>query len=136
MPQIFNSLYKEDIIESHYNDSAEEYIFNYIKHIENFISDYGYDKKIGDISNDSSLSDIEDVIRKFLILNANAWNHLDIFGTLKEYADREIYVCCYEPYGEEVICVENISNELFFFDISKYKNGINISHIKHIEKDF
>ena len=136
MYRAFNSLNKEYIEESHYNDSSEEYIFNYIEHIENFISNYGYNKRIGSINSDSTVSDIEDKIRNFLILNANAWNHLDIFGTLKEYSDREIYVCCYEPYGEEVLCVENISNELFFFDISKYENGIKMHHINPIEKAF
>lgn len=115
-----------------FNDREEDYIFNYIKQIRSFIDNYGYDKKITTIKDDSTIIEIEDSIRVFLIENANAWNHLEIFGELKGYPDRTIYACCYEPYGEELICVENINNELFFFDTSNYKYGVKKNDIDYI----
>lgn len=129
--------YLEDLKDNYnnYNDSAEEYIFDYINHIETFIQEYGYNKIIATVSENSSIKDIEDTVRNFLISKANSWNHLEIFGTLKKYPDKDIYVCCYEPYGEEVLCIENKSNSLFFFDISDYKNGIKKSDINFFSQD-
>lgn len=117
-----------------YMDACEEYIFKYINQIESFINNYGYKKEIVSLKENFNVEDIETTIRKFLVENANGWNHLEIFGTLKDFPDKKVYVCCYEPYGEEVFCVEEKDNKLFFFNISNYKHGIKSKHINYLDK--
>ena len=122
------------IIEEDYYDSAEYHIAQYIESIENFIFNYGYDKAICSFNTNSSISEIERLICNFLMKKASAWNHLEIYGTLKGYPDRIIYVCCYEPYGDELICVEVKDNKLYFFDKSIFKNGIRMNDINYFLK--
>lgn len=117
-----------------YNDHYEETIFNYIKQVESFIDNYGYDKEICFVEKDSSIEKLEYLIKDFLILNANTWNHLEILGTLKGYPNKTIYVCCYEPYGEEVLCIENKNNKLFFFNYKKDIIDIRYKHIEFLDK--
>ena len=119
---------------SNYMDADEYYIFQYINQIESFIENYGYTKEIISIKENSTIEDIENFIKDFLIKNANAWNHLEILGTLKDYPNKKIYVCCYEPYGEELLCIEEKSNKLFFFKAPNYKHGIKMEHINYLEK--
>ena len=129
--KILNINYKDD---NDYMDAEEYYIFQYINQIESFIDNYGYTTEISSIKENSNIEDIENIVRDFLIKNANAWNHLEIFGTLKDYPNKKIYVCCYEPYGEELLCVEEKSNKLFFFKTPNYKYGIKAQHINYIDK--
>lgn len=117
-----------------YMDASEYYIFQYTNQIESFINNYGYTKEICSIEEHFNIEDIENIIREFLVKNANSWNHLEIFGTLKDYPAKKVYICCYEPYGEEVFCVEERENKLFFFDISNYKHGIKRKHINYLDK--
>lgn len=112
-----------------YMDAEEYYISQYVKSIEDFINNYGYSKEICSIDKNASVKDIEDMIKNFMITNANSWNYLEIFGTLKDIPDRDIFVCCYEPYGDELFCIEKKDNKLFFF---KYRNRINNLNFKHI----
>lgn len=120
--------------ENDYMDACEEYIFKYINQIESFINNYGYTKEICSIEESSNIDEIEIILRKFLVENANGWNHLEIFGTLKDYPNKKVYVCCYEPYGEEVFCIEEKNHKLFFFDISNYKHGIKSKHINYLDR--
>lgn len=131
----FEKLFNEDSDDyDDYMDASEYYIFQYINQIEDFIKNYGYTKQIGSIEKNSTIEDIENVIKDFLMKNANAWNHLEILGTLKDYPDKKVYVCCYEPYGEELLCVEEKSNKLFFFKTPNYKYGIKMKHINYLDK--
>lgn len=129
----FEKLIYEESYSDDYMDADEHYISQYIQQIESFINSYGYDKEICSIKDNSSIKEIEDNIRNFLMKEANAWNHLEIIGTLNDFSDREIYVCCYEPYGEELICVEEKNNSLFFFKTPDYKYGIKSHHINYID---
>lgn len=120
--------------ENDYMDASEYYIFQYINQIESFINNYGYTKEIASLKENFNVEDIETTIRKFLVENASGWNHLEIFGTLKDYPTKKVYICCYEPYGEEVFCIEERDNKLFFFDISDYNYGIKTKHINYLDK--
>lgn len=122
------------LIEEDYNDSAEYHISQYIESIENFISNYGYDRAICNLNNNHSISEIEELICNFLMREASAWNHLEIYGTLKNYPNRTIYACCYEPYGDELICIEVKDDKLYFFDKSIFKNGIRMNDINYFLK--
>lgn len=125
---------KDDEICDDYMDAEEYYIFQYINQIESFINNYGYINEIGSLKENSNIEEIENVVKDFLMKNANAWNHLEIFGTLKDFPDKKVYVCCYEPYGEELLCVEEKSNKLFFFKTPNYKHGIKMKHINYLDK--
>lgn len=117
-----------------HNDTDEYYISQYINKIENFIFNYGFDKPICFVGDNIKLSIIENSIRDFLIKEVSAWNHLEIYGTLKEFKNRTIYVCCYEPYGEELICVEHKNNNLYFFKNPYHPRYIKPQYIDYLDK--
>ena len=109
-----------------YMDATEYHIYHYVNQIETFILNYGYNNQICSISKNDSILDIENHIRNFLVNNADAWNHLEILGTLDNLENNLVYACCYEPYGDELLYIENKNNKLFFFNIfDKKKIKIN-----------
>lgn len=116
-----------------YEDNSEYRVFQYIKKIESFISSYGYENKICNFNKENnSLSDIALSIKEFLVKEIGAQDYLEVYGTLKDVQDRTIYVCCYEPYGDELIFVEHIGKKLYFFDKSTYDGQIGVSHINYL----
>lgn len=112
-------------------DATEERLSLYVKEMDEFIESYGYEREIASVKNNSSIQDIESEILSFLKENSKGLNHLEIYGTLKEYGERTIYVCCYEPYGDELFCVERKEQKLYFFKKPEYKYGIRMEHINY-----
>lgn len=126
-------LFKED--KNDYMDADEYYILQYINQIESFIAEYGYDREICTISENSSIEDIEKSIRLFLVDKANAWNHLELLGELINLPNK-VYICCYEPYGEEVIYIENRNNKLFFFNTVDKGMFLNDNNINYLDNNY
>ena len=115
-----------------YMDAAEYRISIFVKDIENFIKSYGYKKPIISINEDFSLRDIESKLVNFFKENNKNVDEITIYGTLKE-SNCDTYVCCYEPYGDEVFCVKSYNNHLYFYNTADtYETGIKVSNINYI----
>ena len=97
-------------------DKEENNIQEYIQNIEEFLN--SFDKK-NPISTESvrgkKIEFIANIIKDFLVNQASALNYLEIFGTL-DIHDRTIYVCCYEPYGDELFYIEDKNGLLYLID--------------------
>ena len=116
-------------------DAAEYTISLYVEDMERFINEYGFEKEIISIKDNDTISDIEIKLLKFLKYNSKGLDFMEILGTLKGL-DSIVYVCCYEPYGDEVFCVEYKNDGLYFYDTKEYAHGIKMQHIDYIEKSY
>lgn len=119
-----------------YMDSCENQILHYIKEIESIINNYGYKKIISSIDDISNLSYIEFILNDFFNQSNTKLDYLEILGTLKGFSNRLIYVCCYEPYGGEVFCIEVKDNNIIFFNSNKYLKNIKRSDIEYFNISF
>lgn len=117
-------------------DAAEYRLNFYIEDMERFIDEYGYKKEIAIVNKDTSIVDLENILLKFLKENSKGLDFMEILGTLKDFEDSEVYVCCYEPYGDEIFCVELKDEKVFFFNTKDYKNDIKMSDINYIERNY